>query len=324
MKHIKFTALALAAVFMLAGCGKKQNTPAIKEANLGEEIVMNVGGEKVTKSEFNYYLSTYQQQTDSSEAKKLAVSYCENHNLLIAVGKAMGVEFDRDTKKEIENSKKQIMANYEKNGGYRKFLKSNDLSDDYMQKLVEVGYYSEALKGMMEKKEYTEEEKKDFFRNNYRRAKHILLSTKDAQTNAELPEDKQAEIKAQAEELLNRAKSGENFDILVKEYSEDPGSESYPDGYVFTDNEMVEEFQNGVDSVKPGEFILVKTSYGYHVIQRLSLEESAEYFDKEYANVADNLTSVMDSKRFEEQVRKWAEEKGIKTVIEQEIIDAME
>jgi len=43
-------------------------------------------------------------------------------------------------------------------------------------------------------------------------------------------------IKPKAEEVLNKAKNGEDFEALIKEYGEDPGmeSEQYKDGYTVT------------------------------------------------------------------------------------------
>ena len=329
MRHIKLAAAALAGVMLLSGCSKggdssNSDDSNVNSANFGDEIVVKVGDREVTKSEFNFYLTTYKQNFDIEQARSYAVDYCTNHNLLISIGEAMGIEFDSNTKKEIKNTKTQMMSTYENNGGYNKFLKDNDLTDEYMDTLVEVGYYSEALKEKMGEKEYTDEEKREFFKNNYRRAKHILISTRDSSTNEELSEEEQSKVKTKAEELLERAKSGENFDSLVSEFSEDPGSQANPEGYVFTDDEMVKEFQDGVDSIKPGEFILVQTSYGYHVIQRLELEENPEFFEEQYESVKENLSDIMKSKMFEEQVRAWADEYGIETTVNDEIINSME
>ncbi len=328
MKHVKIAALmcALALVMPLAGCSKDDGAPesAINSANFGDEIVITVGNRKVTKSEYNYYLTRYRNTFDMEEAKQQALDYCENHNLLIELGEKMKIKFDSDTKKEIKDTKNQIIENNEQINGYEEFLKENDITDEFIDDLISVSYYSDALKEQMEPKEYTDEEKREFFKNNYRRAKHILLTTTDAETGDELPEEEVAAIKERAEELLQRARNGEDFDALVAEYSEDPGSQSNPDGYVFTDNEMVSEFQDGVDSINPGEFTLVKTVYGYHVIQRLSLDEDPEYFEEQYQDAAAGIDSVMDGKRFEEQVQAWAEEYGIEITVNREIIDAME
>ncbi len=56
------------------------------------------------------------------------------------------------------------------------------------------------------------------------RASHILLTTTDTKTNAELTEDQKAAKRKQMEGLLKRARAGEDFAELAKLNSEEPGS----------------------------------------------------------------------------------------------------
>lgn len=315
MKHTKLAAALLSCSLLLSACG----------GIAGEgPVVMTVGDMEITQSEFEFFLNTYREQLNLDEAKKISQEYCEQNHLILAVAKAMGIEFDEETQKEFEEYKKQVEESYDAEMGYEEFLKENNLQDDYISSLVAVSFYAELLQEKMGAKEYTEEEKQEYFKNHYRRAKHVLISTTDMATGEELSEEKQAEAKTKAEDILKRAQSGEDFAALVSEFSEDPGSATNPDGYVFTDNEMVIEFQDGVDSIAPGEFTLVKSDYGYHVIQRLALDETPEYFTAEYNKVSAGLPDYMDNTRFEEQIDAWAEEYGVKTAVNQEAIDSIE
>ena len=70
---------------------------------------------------------------------------------------------------------------------------------------------------------------------------HILLSTKDPDDpnpnpalRRDLPADKKQAKYKQAEELLKRAKAGEDFSKLAKEYSEDPGVKVNDGEYPFS------------------------------------------------------------------------------------------
>jgi peptidyl-prolyl cis-trans isomerase D len=97
-------------------------------------------------------------------------------------------------------------------------------------------------------------------------ASHILFRVTDA--------SKEAAVKARAEAVLKRAKAGENFSDLAKEYSEDTGTAG-EGGYLgpFQRGQMVSEFENAAFSLKPGQISdLVKTEYGYHIIKVLSHE----------------------------------------------------
>jgi peptidyl-prolyl cis-trans isomerase D len=92
--------------------------------------------------------------------------------------------------------------------------------------------------------------------------RHILLMTQGK------PPADDAKIKAQAEDLLKQVRAGANFGDLVKKYSEDPGSKDKGGEYTIQRNgQMVKEFEDAAFRLKPGESDLIKTSYGYHVVQ---------------------------------------------------------
>src|SRR6185312_1629104 len=69
------------------------------------------------------------------------------------------------------------------------------------------------------------------------RAAHILLLTKD-ENGQELPEPKKAERLKLIQDLLKKARSGDNFSNLVAQYSEDPGSKTRGGEYTFPRGQM--------------------------------------------------------------------------------------
>jgi hypothetical protein len=70
-----------------------------------------------------------------------------------------------------------------------------------------------------------------FFDNKVVRVKHVLISTIDTQTNQPLEMEQLEAAKIKADEILAKAQAGEDFDKLVEQNSEDPGSTSQPEGY---------------------------------------------------------------------------------------------
>jgi peptidyl-prolyl cis-trans isomerase C len=99
------------------------------------------------------------------------------------------------------------------------------------------------------------------------RASHILLTTRDAQ-GTELSDDKKAAKRKQIDELLKRARAGEDFAALAKQYSEDPGSKENGGEYTFPRGKMVAEFEAAAFALKPGEISdVVTTQFGYHIIK---------------------------------------------------------
>lgn len=99
--------------------------------------------------------------------------------------------------------------------------------------------------------------------------RHILLKTQGK------PAGDEAKIKAQAEDILKQVKAGGNFGELVKKYSEDTASvQTGGEYWVQRNGQMVPEFEKAAFSLKPGESDLIKTTYGYHIIQVMKHEQA--------------------------------------------------
>jgi parvulin-like peptidyl-prolyl isomerase len=122
----------------------------------------------------------------------------------------------------------------------------------------------------------TEDEAKKYYQDNPSkfeepervRVAHVLISTKDPATGSDFSDDKKALKRKQIEDLLKRAKAGEDFGKLASEYSEDPGSKDKAGEYTFPRGQMVPEFESAAFSLNPNQVSdVVTTSYGYHIIK---------------------------------------------------------
>lgn len=108
------------------------------------------------------------------------------------------------------------------------------------------------------------------------RARHILISTRAEQPQSDeddnkppaKPVDKEASRK-KAEEIEKRAKAGEDFAALAKQYSDDPGSkEQGGDLGFFSRGRMVPQFEEASFALKPGEISgIVESPFGFHIIK---------------------------------------------------------
>jgi peptidyl-prolyl cis-trans isomerase D len=95
------------------------------------------------------------------------------------------------------------------------------------------------------------------------RSRHILIKVAqgaDAKTDAA--------AKAKAEGLLKQIQGGANFADLAKQNSDDPGSKEKGGELGFARRGMmVPEFDNALFSQKIGDTKIVKSQFGYHIIQ---------------------------------------------------------
>ena len=116
------------------------------------------------------------------------------------------------------------------------------------------------------------------------RVRHILISTQpkpetdegepNEDSKTKKPADKpktltKDEARKKTQDLLDRARKGEDFAKLATENSDDPGSKDKGGEYdFFARGKMVPEFDNAAFALKPGEISdLVETQFGFHIIK---------------------------------------------------------
>ncbi|MFT3949619.1 MAG: peptidylprolyl isomerase [Agriterribacter sp.] len=98
------------------------------------------------------------------------------------------------------------------------------------------------------------------------KARHILIGTIDPQTQQASRTDSAA--KALADSIKNAIAGGASFAELAAKYSDDPGSKDKGGEYNFFPNgQMVKEFNDFCFEGKTGDKGVVKTQFGYHVIE---------------------------------------------------------
>lgn len=95
------------------------------------------------------------------------------------------------------------------------------------------------------------------------RSRHILISVP---AGADAKAD--AAAKAKAESVLKQLQASGNWNELAKKFSDDPGSKDSGGELGFAQRgKMVPEFDNAIFTQKIGDIKIVKSQFGYHVVQ---------------------------------------------------------
>ncbi len=95
------------------------------------------------------------------------------------------------------------------------------------------------------------------------KSRHILISVPP---NADAKTD--AAAKAKAEMVLKQLQAGGDWSKLAKQYSDDPGSKDMGGELGFAQRgKMVPAFDNAIFTQKIGDIAMVKTNFGYHIVQ---------------------------------------------------------
>jgi hypothetical protein len=101
-------------------------------------------------------------------------------------------------------------------------------------------------------------------------ARHILIQYMGAQQASSSVVRTRDQALVVAQDVLKRAKAGEDFARLAVEFSDEPGAASRGGSLGrFGHGAMVREFETAAFALAPGEVSgIVETPFGYHIIQR--------------------------------------------------------
>ena len=267
--------------------------PATRTAiitNIDEDTVMTVAGFPIDYDLYAYFcntvLSMYYNDSSVFDNDPAAVesfkdlvithlvSYCSQLDYMAGLG---FTPYSSEITAEVNSALETYKSYY--GDAFNEVLESSNMTEKVFTKVLEHSALLENAHNSISSdvKEINSEELIGVIteKNIVLRAAHILCEDRET-----------------AEALLEEAKTANDneFFALVSEYGTDPGMIGNPDGYYFTQGEMVEELESAVLASEIGETSdVVESEYGYHIIRRLPLD--ADFISENFETIADIYAS---------------------------------
>ena len=285
-----------------------------------EELVAVVNGAGITKVEFDRNWPAYLSRlgiplnhADKSgkvdEFKKGLLDLLVDQELLFQEAGKMGKTAGEEQVNEVIAKEKADFAGAvqagQAHGTFEEALAQSGLTTelytDYVRRRMTVqnlvvGHYGDKMT-------ISEKDIDDFYAGNPDnfvteetiRARHILFKV-----DAAAGEDAKNEARKKAEEVLEKARGGEDFAELAKAHSQGPSGPKGGDLGSFGRGKMVPPFEEAAFSLKPGEVSgLVETRFGYHIIK---LEERSGATAVTREEAADQIREFLKAQKVNEAV----------------------
>lgn len=359
----KFLALLLAAVMLCgcaAGCGSSKDDTVMtvngSDVSFDEYMLWLGNAVSEIKEIYSSYSGTgvdwdgsflFDNSITNAEwcIKRANETITKLHTVENEAGKR-SIVLTEDQEKAIEDELDELKKTYatgdDPDADLQKFLASyNYTEESYIaQRKLNYLYYNLFADIYGEQGEKLDEEKvlKYAEDNSYVTSAHILFKTtedvegEDGKTSSQpLSDSAKTEKLAKAKELAAELQgiSGdkerwERFKELMEEYSEDPGRESFPNGYCFTKNTMVEIYDTTSRSLEEYQVSdPVESEHGYHVIIRLPIsgEDLVSTYNSSYQQIVVPLSYLAAPGYYETEVSGWAKDAEVKYTSLYEKID---
>ena len=157
-----------------------------------------------------------------------------------------------------------------------------------------------------ELKQYYEQHQAEYQLPDRVTAQHILFKTQDKK-----PEEIAA-IRQKAREVLDRAKKGEDFGTLAKQFSQDTTAANGGELGSFTRGQMAPEFEQAAFSLAPGVISdLVQTQFGIHIIK---IKEKQEARTRPFDEMKEAVRPVVSTRKAEQKVSDIAQQIAVELV----------
>ena len=274
MKKTLYLGLVSLLCLSMIGCSSK-NTFKVGDIEFSNQDVERV--ESILTATSNYtdanYLSDFKSSKDNKEITSKVIDYMIDNEVVYQKAQSEGIKVDEN---DVEQKYNQIKTMLDANGDYKKSLEKANIDEAYLKETIKKDLvinkykekYEEDLKVTDKEIETYYNKNKSDFKEESIEAYHILVSTLDDE-NKQVSDSEKDKLKSKANKIAEKIKSGEDFEKLAKENSDDK-STGKNGGYLgyFTKEDKNPEFTKKVFSLDKGQVSDVfETPYGYEIVK---------------------------------------------------------
>ncbi len=276
MKYLRFMAAVAAAGLLMSACSKKKAAVdfAFPDSLVSNEVIATVNDEPILGSDLRFLAYTTTAATEDS-LKNVAfnermLDQMIDRMVFSQEAKAAGFSVPDTTVEATVAQFIQQFGGEERVGQMltRMGIERTDLSRSFKRDMVIREFVQKKVEPSIEVAEedsraFYEQHKESFASVDSVRARHIILMARQTDT----PEIKEERHK-QMMDIRKRAKAGEDFAALARQYSQDGAASDGGDLGYFARGMMVQPFSDAAFALKKGQISdIVETQFGYHVIQ---------------------------------------------------------
>ena len=266
-------------------------------------VLARVNDEDVRKSDFDLLVAKVRAQNQNrpipperrDEILRGVLDQLVVYTLLKQEAKARNIVVEpAEVEQQIDEMRKQMGGD----GNFQKAMKAQGMTIERLRsdartemaiaKMMNAQVASAAPATDAEAKEFYDKNPDKFKRPESVRASHILIGVKKDATDAD-----KAQARGRIDQILKRAKAGEDFAVLAREQSQDTGSAAQGgDLNYFVKGQMVQPFDQVAFALKPNEISdVVTTEFGYHIIKVVDHKPAGALpLDEVSANIKQFLT----------------------------------
>jgi peptidyl-prolyl cis-trans isomerase C len=285
-----------------------------------------VNGVVITKVDFDrkfhqvkQHMLRQGQQIPDDRLAKIKTDILEtmiNEELLFQESKKKGITVEPEA---IATDLKRIKKGFASDADFKKLIAESGLTEAELQSDIERGHVINKLIDNQiaalvvipdqEIRTFYDTHPNSFKKSEQVRASHILIKI-DSKAEPSVKDEKKAKL----QKIQKRLKSGEDFAVLAKEFSECPSNIKGGDLGYFGRGNMVKPFEDAAFALKTGEVSdIVETQFGYHLIKVVDKKPESVVG---YEDVKDNIGQYLKKEKTGKELKGYIDKLRKKAVIE--------